>query len=294
VKKFTYYPGCTLHTKAKELDRLARAVSAKLGVDLVEMPAWTCCGAIYNTNTDDLASQLGPVRNLARASQFGDTLVTLCAACYNVLKRANRALVEGTEERTGKRLLDFIDEPYDPKLKVVHLLEVLRDEVGWEEVKRHARKPLRGLKVASYYGCLMVRPHGVMAFDDPTHPVMLDELMAATGAEPVHFDFKTKCCGGYLVTTQREAAVSCVRRIVDNARDVGADVMTATCPLCHYNVDALQQDIMHDDPDFRPVPILYFPKLVGLAMGMPADDLAFDYGKIDARPVLRERGLLPG
>jgi heterodisulfide reductase subunit B len=124
--------------------------------------------------------------------------------------------------------------------------------------------------------------------------MMLDKLIQATGAEAVDFDFKTKCCGGYLVVTQPDVAVKCVRRIVDNARDCGADLMTATCPLCHYNVDALQQELMKQDPKFKPVPILYFPKLVGLALGMPAEGLAFDYGKVDARPVLKARGLLPG
>ena len=290
--KLTYYPGCTLYTKAKPLDTTARKVAQRLGIELVEMPAWTCCGAIYNTNTDDIGSQLGPVRNLVRASRLGDRLVTLCAACHNVLKRANEALQDRGDERTGQRLLDFIDEPYEPPLEVVHYLEVLRDTVGWGGIKAKVRRSLTGLKVASYYGCLMVRPAGVLRFGDPTAPQMLDDLMAALGAEPAQFDFKTKCCGGYLVVSQRDVAVKCARRIIENARQFDADVLTTTCPLCHYNIDALQLDMLAQDSSYKPIPIVYFTKLLGLALGMPEDELAFDYGRIDARPVLRERGLL--
>jgi heterodisulfide reductase subunit B len=290
--KLTYYPGCTLYTKAKSLDTVARKVAQRLDIELVEMPAWTCCGAIYNTNTDDIGFQLGPVRNLVRASQLGDKLVTLCAACYNVLKRANKALQDQSDERTGQRLLDFIDEPYEPPLAVVHYLEVLRDSIGWSGIRAKVRKSLAGLKVASYYGCLMVRPGEVLQFDDPTDPQMLDDLMVALGAEPAQFDFKTKCCGGYLVVSQRDVAVKCARRIIENARQFDADVLTTTCPLCHYNIDALQLDMLAQDSNYKPIPILYFTKLLGLALGMPEEELAFDYGKIDARPVLRERGLL--
>ncbi|MFO7674875.1 MAG: CoB--CoM heterodisulfide reductase iron-sulfur subunit B family protein [bacterium] len=292
MKQLSYYPGCTLHTKAKSLDEVARRVALKLDIELVEMPAWTCCGAIYNTNTDDLASQLGPVRNLARASQLGDRLVTLCAACYNVLKRARVALEDEKDERTGRRLLDFIDEEYRPGLRVVHYLEVLRDDVGWEAIKARAGRSLDGLRVASYYGCLMSRPRAVMELGDATDPHVLDDLMAAIGAEPVPFDFKTKCCGGYLVVSRREVAENCSRRVVENAREAGAEVMTTSCPLCHYNIDALQSDIAAREKKFKPIPILYFPKLVGLALGMPAGELALDYGKIDPRPALRARGLI--
>lgn len=292
MKRLPYYPGCTLHTKAKSLDEVARKVALRLGIELVEMPDWTCCGAIYSTNTDDIASQLGPVRNLCRASRLGDRLVTLCAACYNVLKRARVALEDEKDERTGRRLLDYIEEEYRPGLRVVHYLELLRDDIGWTEIRARAGRSLSGLRVASYYGCLMSRPHAAMELGDPTDPRILDDLMAAIGAEPLRFDFKTKCCGGYLVLTRREVAENCARRVVENARESGAEVMTTSCPLCHYNIDALQHDIAAREKAFKPIPILYFPKLVGLALGVPAAELALDYGKIDPRPALAARGLL--
>jgi len=290
--KYPYYPGCTLYTRARSLDSGARKAAARVGIELVEMPAWTCCGATYNTNSDDLAAQLGPVRNLCLASRLGTKLVTLCTMCYNVLKRANHALTDPAQEENTRRLLEFVEEEYRPGLEVVHFLQVLRDDVGWTRLKDLVRKPLRGLKVASYYGCQMVRPHRVLHFDDPTNPVMLDDMLRALRAEPVEFDFKTKCCGGYLVVSQRDSAVTCSRRIIENARLMDAEIMTTSCPLCHYNIDALQKDMAAKDRDFKPMPILYFTKLLGLAMGLEGKELALEYARVDPRPVLRKHELI--
>jgi len=292
MRSYAYYPGCTLYTKARELDRGARLAAEKLDVRLVEMKSWTCCGAIFNTNTDDLAALVGPVRNLCRASQVGDRLVTLCSACHNVLKRANRALTGPEQQETSRRLLEYIDEEYRPGLKVVHLLEVLRDDVGWDRVKERVRKALRGMRVASYYGCLMSRPAPVMEMGHATAPTLLDDLARVLGGEPVDFDFKTKCCGGYLVVSQRDTAVSCSRRIIENARLMGAEIMTTSCPLCHYNIDALQKDMAAKDKSFKPMPILYFTKLLGLALGLKEEQLALDYAHVDPRPILEKYGLL--
>jgi heterodisulfide reductase subunit B len=291
-RSFLYYPGCTLFTRARALDIGARKAAALVGVELTEMRAWTCCGAICGTNSDDLAGRLSAVRNLARASQSSDKLVTLCAACYNVFKRASVALADPEQAETSRRLLDYVEEPYDPRLKVVHFLEVLRDDIGWDKLRRKVRRPLDGLKVASYYGCLLVRPQNVLGFDDATNPAVLDDLMQTLGAEPANFDFKTACCGGYLVVSRRDVAVRCSRRIIDNALLYGAELVTTSCPLCHYNLDALQEEMKKQDPGFKPVPILYFSKLLGLAMGLDEKELALEYSKVDPRPVLDKYGLL--
>ncbi len=290
--KLTYYPGCTLYTTGRSLDECARKAAQRVGFQLEEMPSWTCCGAIFNTNTDDLAAQVGPVRNLARASCLGGKLVTLCAACYNVLKRANNQLNAGGGETTRDRLLEFIDEPFEQPVSVVHYLEVLKNDIGWEQVAARVVKRLEGLRVASYYGCLMVRPKEVLDFDDPDNPVVMDELAAALGAEPVDFDFKTECCGGYLVVNQRAAAVECSRRVVENITQNGADLVVTTCPLCQYNLDVLQPDMARVAPGFKSIPVLYFTQLLGLAMGLEEEDLALDYNTTDARPVLKEKGFL--
>lgn len=287
-RSYVYYPGCTLYTKGRSLDLCARKAAERVGFSLAEMQSWTCCGAIYNTNADDFAAQVGPVRNLARASQAGDKLVTLCAACYNVLKRANDNLNARGNEETRDRLLAFVDEKFERSVEVVHYLDVLKTDIGWENLKEKVARSLAGLKVASYYGCLMVRPASVLSFDDPDNPSVMDELVSALGGQPVDFDFKTECCGGYLVTNQRATAVECSRRVLDNAAQAGAEVVVTTCPLCQYNLDVLQKDMGRESP----MPVLYFTQLLGLAVGLDNSELALDYNQTDARPLLKSKGLL--
>lgn len=286
--KYPYYPGCTLYSKAKNLDRCARLAAERLGMELVEMPSWNCCGAIYNTNSDDLAAQVGPVRNLAKASQLGDKLITLCAACYNVLKRAGERLNAAGFEQDRKRILEFVDEPFERPVLVVHYLEALK-EIGFEQIKERVKKPLQGLKVASYYGCLMVRPKDVLKFDDPENPIVMDELMAALGAEPVRFDFKAECCGGYLVVNRREVAIACSLRVIENARTWGGEMVVTTCPLCQYNLETAQLARL---PAVKRMPVLYFTQVLGLALGLIEDELGFQDNKLDPKPFLKEKGLL--
>jgi heterodisulfide reductase subunit B len=285
--KYVYYPGCTLYTKARNLDLCARKAAEKVGFELAEMPSWNCCGAIYNTGTDDLAAQVGPVRNLAKASQQGDRLVTLCAACHNVLKRVNDRLSQPGNEVERDRLLAFVDEPFERPVKVLHYLEVLKNDIGWENLKTKVVKPLAGLKVASYYGCLMVRPKEVMEFDDPENPQVMDDLMAALGARPTRFDFKAECCGGYLVVNRREVAKAASKRILDNARAWGAEAIVTTCPLCQYNVDNLRMPASDGA-----LPVFYFTQLLGLAVGLGRGELGLDYNALDPVPFLEAKGLL--
>ncbi|MEO0070287.1 MAG: CoB--CoM heterodisulfide reductase iron-sulfur subunit B family protein [candidate division WOR-3 bacterium] len=282
--RYTYYPGCTLYSKAKNLDRCGREAMAVLGVELTEMPSWNCCGAIYNTSSDDLAAQVGPVRNLAKASQLGEKLITLCAACHNVLKRAQERFFAPGNEIEQRRLKDFVDEPFERPVTVLHYLEVLKDEIGWEAIKERVKKPL-SFPVASYYGCLMVRPKGVLKFDDPENPQVMDELITALGGQPVRFDFKTECCGGYLVVNRREVAKTCSMRIIENARTWGASAIATTCPLCQYNLEIAQVG-----GEF--MPIFYFTQLLGLALGIAEKDLGFEDNKLNPVPFLKEKGLI--
>lgn len=283
--RYPYYPGCTLYSKARNLDRCGRRAMATLGVELTEMSSWNCCGAIYNTGSDDLAGQVGPIRNLAKASQEGEKLVTLCAACHNVLKRAQERFFAQGNEQERQRLIDFLDEPFTRPVTVVHYLEVLKEDLGWAAIKERVQQPL-GLKVASYYGCLMVRPREVLKFDDPDNPQVMDELMAVLGAEPVRFDFKTECCGGYLVVNRRAVAVECSRRILDNARSWGGEVIVTTCPLCQYNLEIAQRG------QGPVMPVFYFTQLLGLALGLAPAELGFEDNKLDPVPFLKEKGLI--
>lgn len=283
---YVYYPGCTLFTKARNLDECARKAAARVGFALTEMPSWNCCGAIYNTTSDDLAAQVGPVRNLAKASQLGDRLVTLCAACYNVLKRTQDMLDGHGDPVVRDRLLAFVEEPLVRKVRVVHYLEVLKNDIGWESLKGRVVKGLAGLKVAAYYGCLMVRPADVLTFDDPENPRVMDELLRVLGAEPVRFDFKAECCGGYLVVNRRDVARECSARIVENARTWGAEAIVTTCPLCQYNLERLPP------ASDSALPVFYFTQLLGLAVGLGRDELGLDCNTPRAAEFLQTKGLV--
>lgn len=286
MTRYTYYPGCTLYTKARNLDLCARKAAEKVGFELVEMPSWNCCGAIYNAASDDLAAQVGPLRNLAKASQLGDKLVTLCAACHNVLKRVADRLSQPGNEVERDRLVAFVDEKFERPVKVLHYLEVLKNEIGWDKVKEKITKPLAGLKVASYYGCLMVRPKDVLEFGDPENPQVMDDLMRVLGAVPTRFDFKTECCGGYLVVNRRDVAKSASKKILDNAKAWGAEAIVTTCPLCQYNLDKLR--VMTDGS----IPVFYFTQLLGVAVGLTQDELGLEHNAGDPAGFLKAKGLL--
>ncbi len=259
-----------------------------VGITLEELPSWNCCGAIYNTGSDDIAGQVGPVRVLAKASQLGEKLVTLCAACYNVLKRAGARLNTPGNELERQRVLEFVDEKMERDVRVVHYLEVLKEDIGWEGVRSRVTKPLNGLKVASYYGCLMVRPKEVLSFDDPENPMVMDGLIAALGGEPVRFEFKAECCGGYLVVNRREVAEECSMRVVDNARNWGAELIVTTCPLCQYNLEIAQKRRRAE----QYLPVLYFTQLLGLALGLSEEELGFEDNKLSPVGFLKGKGLL--
>ena len=296
MRKYVYYPGCTLYTKARNLDLCARRAAEKVGFELTEMPSWNCCGAIYNATSDDIAAQVGPVRNLAKASQLGEKLVTLCAACYNVLKRVQDRLDQPGNEVESERLKTFVDEKWGPadepqghterSVKVLHYLEVLKNDVGWDRVKEKVTKPLAKLKVAYYYGCLMVRPKEVLGFDDAENPQVMDDLMRVLGAEPTKFDFKAECCGGYLVVNRREVAKAASQKILDNARAWGAEAIVTTCPLCQYNLDKLR--VLTDGS----LPVFYFTQLLGVAVGLNQDELGLEHNAGDTAGFLRSKGLI--
>jgi len=293
LKEFTYYPGCALFTKARNLDQCARMSAELLGVKLREMPTWNCCGAIFSTVGDDLAAQVGPIRNLALASSQGDSLVTLCAACFNVLKRSQAWITKSGNETTRDRFLKFIDEEkFNPDLKVLHYLEVMKNGVGFDAIKTKVKKSLAGLKVGSYYGCLMVRPEAEMQFDAVDNPMMMDNLMAALGAAPVYFPFKTECCGGYLLVNSQEACLKCAADIIGSLNASGAEAVVTTCPLCQYNIDSQQRILAERSAGFRKLPVFYFTQLLALALGIEGDVLNLDGHYVDPKPLLKVKGLL--
>ena len=258
--KFSYYPGCTLKTKAKELDAFGRCSAAKLGVELEEIENWQCCGAVYPQAEDEIATKLSAVRALDAAKQSGQELVTLCSACHHVLKRVNHDMAENEYIRFRANNYLKLAEPYKGETKVIHYLEMLRDNVGFENLKKAVVNPLKGVKIAAYYGCLLLRPSGVMAFDDPESPTIIEDFIRAIGATPVIYSQRNECCGGYIAMEDKAAAQKRVNAIVASAEAAGAEMIITACPLCMYNLDANATE--------HKLPVKYFTELLAEALGV--------------------------
>ena len=257
--RYSYYPGCTLKTRAKELDRYARLSAAALGVELEELPEWQCCGAVYPMAKDEIATRLSAVRALMSARDLDTTLVTMCSACHNVLKRANEDLKSDENFRLKVNNYLASESPYAGEAKVIHYLEMLRDEVGFDQIKAKATAALKGKKVAAYYGCLLLRPGKVMAMDDPENPSIMEDLIRALGATPVIYGQRNECCGAYVTLEDRAQAQKSAARILDSARAAGAEVLVTACPLCMYNLTA--------NAPAGAIPVVYLTELLAEALG---------------------------
>lgn len=274
--KVSYYPGCTLKTKAKNLEEAAVASMAALGVDFQELPRWNCCGAVHSLADDDLIHHVAPVRDLIRAMEQGsDTVVTLCSMCYNTLARAN--LLMRNDEVKRKTINDFMNEEKDYKgeVEVMHFVNFLRDAVGWDNLRAKIQVPLSGLKIASYYGCTLVRPRDV-AIEPAGGPKVMNEFIEALGAAPVDFAASTVCCGSYQILAHPEAVLEVVRRIIDNAAAAGADALILSCPLCEYNLTRKQNELIQAEKISGKIPVFYFSQLLAIALGLGPEAYRLD------------------
>ncbi len=286
-----YYPGCTLKTRARNLEEPAVAAMEFLGLKLDEVSRWNCCGAVYSLADDDLIHRVAPVRNLIRVKKQGKMeLVTLCAFCLNTLKRANLLMKEDVEKRDT--LNTFIDEgiAYSGEVKVVHLLEVLRDEIGWEALAQKVKLPLRELKVAPYYGCTLLRPREV-AIDNAEAPSILREFLKALGATPVDFTESMRCCGSYQIINNPNDISEYAGIILSSALSHGAEALVLTCPLCDYNLGKGQKELSKKS-GFGEIPLLYFTQLLALALGLNPQVCHFELNYGSPESLLMEKGLL--
>jgi heterodisulfide reductase subunit B len=290
--KVSYFPGCTLNTTGKGFDNAVRASAAEVGLELVELPEWNCCGATYPLIVDNMLELAAAAHILVAAADEGSTLTTACTTCYNVLRRTNRFIREHEEERD--RINSFIEAEYDGSVRVMDIVHLLRDEVGFDTVEARVQKPLEGLRVASYYGCMVLRPPDEVAYDDPDHPQSLDDLMAALGATPVDFAHKNECCGAYLAVENRAVTREMVYTILRSAQVAGAEAVVTNCPLCQFNLDKQQAEMRKLHAGYQPVPILYFSQLMGLALDLDASDYGWERHYIDSLPLLQERGFWNG
>jgi len=290
--KIPYYPGCTLKTKAKDLEDSAIAAAKVLDIEMEELPRWNCCGTVYSLASDDLIHQVGSIRNLVRVKEQGaNQVVTLCSMCYNTLKRANEFFLADEEKRD--RINRYMDEEidYTGDVAVVHLLEILRDEVGMEKIKAAVKKPLTGLKVSPYYGCMLLRPASI-GIDNTERPTVMEELLRALGAKVIDDPYKTECCGAYQTVNRKDVVVTCVHSILTSAQRNGAEVIALSCPLCDFNLDNRQKDILQTYKGFHPMPALYFTQLMAIAFGLDESVCRFELSYNDPRPLLKSKGLI--
>jgi heterodisulfide reductase subunit B len=280
-----YYPGCSLHSTAKEYDDSIRAVAGELGLKLVEPPGWVCCGSTPAHSSDHKLATLMPVQNLATIEQMGLEKVTApCSACYARLKTAAHTMA--TSEDRAQEVNAELGYQYQGKVEVQNLLETLAEHAGPEKLAARTRKPLAGLKVASYYGCLLTRPPQVTQSEHPENPMQMEAMVEALGAEPVSWSYKTDCCGGTLGLTQTPLALEMTGKILQNARDCGADMVVTACPMCHVNLDARQSQI---HLDFS-LPVLYLTQLMGLAFGCGEDQVRLKKNFVNPEPALAKLG----
>lgn len=256
--KASYFPGCTLKTKAKDLDLYTRKCAEVLGVTLEEIENWQCCGGAFTTSTDEIATKLSSVRALREANDKNQPLVSVCSACHNVIKQTNAAMKDNAEFNLRVNNYMAEENAYNGEAKVLHFLELLRDEIGYDKIKEKVVKPLTGKKIASYYGCLLLRPGKVMAMDDVENPTIMEDLIRALGGEPVIYAYRNECCGGYVTFESKELAKAKSVKVSQNAKDKGAEVIVTACPLCRYN-------LMKNGTD---LPVIYFTELLAEALGV--------------------------
>jgi heterodisulfide reductase subunit B len=288
--KYAYFPGCSIHASAKEYAMAAQAINKHLDVELVEIPEWNCCGAIdavYAYNP--LLSISLSARNLALAENMKMDVVTLCSACYFTLNRASNMLRENADMKCRvDRAINDAGLKYTGGVKVRHYMDILANDVGFEKIRQQVKSPLKGLKVAPYYGCLIVRPTGIQRFDDPEHPTSMDKVIQALGAEAVTYPDKTSCCGASLAITDEEVMMEMTKQPLLSAKNAKADCIVTPCPMCHFNLDAKQKDIeTHFDINIG-IPVLYITQLVGLAFGLPPKELGLNRNIVSPNKILEK------
>ena len=256
--KVSYFPGCTLKNKAKDLDAYAYRSAEALGVTLEEIEDWQCCGGVFTTANNEIATKLSSVRALKEANEKGQPLVTVCSACHNVIKQTNYAM--HTNKEFGDKVNRYMaeDTEYRGECEVYHYLEMLRDLVGFDKVKEKVVNSLKGKRIAAYYGCLLLRPNKVMRMDDPENPTIIEDLIRALGAEAVVYARRNECCGGYISVESPETAKKNSNAIIENAKAQGAEMIITACPLCKYNLEKCGADI----------PVVYFTELLAEALGV--------------------------
>jgi heterodisulfide reductase subunit B len=282
--EFSYYPGCSLTGSARELDDSFRGAAAGLGVTLKELPDWTCCGASSAHVVDSYLETALPARDLMTAERLGKDVVAPCAGCHVRMKAASKRILE------EKTLQDRF--PFKGTIKILSGTEFFNAGDIISRLRDRIVKPLKGLRVVPYYGCLAVRPVEVVEPENPENPTQMDKALEALGAETLNWPYKTDCCGGSLALTHTDMVLKLSGKLLDMAIAVGADAIVAMCPMCQANLDTRQADMTKAFGKKYEVPILYLTELIGLAFGNPKARTWFSQHMVSPENTLARRGLI--
>lgn len=289
--KICYYPGCTLKTKARNLEKAGIEALKVLDVELDELERWNCCGVVFSLADDDLLHLLAPIRDLIRVKDAGyNRVLTFCSMCYNTLARANIVMRDDEEKRNTINTFMEEETDYAGEVKVMHLLDFLRDEIGWDKVAEKVQVPLKGLKVAPNYGCTLTRP-GEVGIDSADNPRIFQDFLMALGAEAVDFGASTECCGSYQMVSNPDASEEAVARIVASATECGAEAIASSCPLCEHNVGRRQTAVLEKNTDLKPLPSFYLTQLMAVAFGSDPDTLDFELNHPGSLDLLKDKVL---
>jgi heterodisulfide reductase subunit B len=285
TRRVAYYPGCSLHSTAKELDGSFKASLEPFGIQLEEIPGWECCGNTAVHARSRLLAAALPYNELwkVKSTLALDTVVVPCAACFS---RFMVTLHDMKDERKHADIQRVVGRTFTGGVEVDNLVDVYYDLVGLEELERRARHSLGGVKVACYYGCLLTRPPKVTSAEDPEYPMHMDEILEVLGARPVHWSYKTDCCGASLALCEQSVVIELTHKILSDAAAAGAEMVACACPLCQANLDTRQEEIAAANPGFTKLPVLYLSQLVALSAGVPAEKLGFGRHMVPVEPVL--------
>jgi heterodisulfide reductase subunit B len=287
MKKFALFPGCSLEKMAASYHRSSVETTKILGVNLMELEDWNCCGATTYFHIDQLLAYTLVARNLALAEKEGLDLVAPCSACYKNAFFTNEYIKEDPDlSEHINYALEQDDLQFNGKLKVHHIMDIFTNEIGPDEIRDKVTVPLTGLKVAPYYGCQIVRPR--KNGEEIENPQFFEEIISAMGAEPVDFPDRLRCCGGSLIMTSRRAALNMVKVLLQNAVRSGADVIATACPLCQVNLECYQSQVNEEFGTSFNVPVLYFTQLMGLALGMPRRRVGIGSELVSAAPIFSQ------
>ncbi|MBN2156065.1 MAG: CoB--CoM heterodisulfide reductase iron-sulfur subunit B family protein [Candidatus Lokiarchaeota archaeon] len=303
--KYSYFPGCNLKTNSVGFEETAIAVSKKLNAELVEMPEWNCCGTIHTQTTDNLMKRIAPVRNLARAAEHVKNLensskevihkqvVTLCSMCNSTLKIVNAEVKEDTDKLEPINWqLEYDNLEYKGDMEVKHFLEILRDDIGYETIMESVEKPLKGMRIASYYGCMLLHPE-IAKIDDQEAPTVMESIVQALGAEVIDWPFFKFCCGSYHIVGEEDLVNIQVHTLIDAAKKRNANSIIVACPLCRYNLEHEQIELIKNGKMKNSLPIFYFTQLMALALGIkPMKLYHFEEHLVNPKPFLKELGLI--